>query len=106
LRNRLRAMAGVGVVLVCAALLVPAGAFAAHGGSTLSSPTANQYSHPSPPQGTQASGSNSPSGGSGGEQTIAGLPFTGADLGVLGAMAVVLVGGGLALRRIARSESA
>jgi hypothetical protein len=95
-----RLLACLALTLVCAvAFLAPAVAGAqVHQGS----PTADEYDPAlvPPPQSSNGSGG----GGSGDSATVAGLPFTGAEVGVLAIAAVVLVGGGMALRTYIRAE--
>ena len=88
------------------ALVVPSAAFAQSGSS---SPSNAQY-QPVNQQIAAAGGSGGPSsgpsaaaaggGGSSGGGSIAGLPFTGLDLGVLAFAAVALLGAGVTLRRL------
>ena len=86
-------------------LVVPSAAIAQSGSS---SPSNAQY-QPVNQQIAAAGGSGGPSsgpsaatsgGGSSGGGSIAGLPFTGLDLGVLAFAAVALLGTGVTLRRL------
>lgn len=78
-------------LIAVVALGVPCAALA----QTASSPTKAQYS----PTNRQIS-----AGDSQGHDTISGLPFTGLDVGIMAASAVVLLGAGVALRRFSNPE--
>jgi hypothetical protein len=90
------------LALAIGALAVPSAALAA-------SPTEKQYGT-TPHQIEAAGGGGGPSGGggptaptspsSGSKAIVAGLPFTGFDVGVLALAAVALLGTGVTLRRL------
>ena len=103
-------------LLTCLALLIPGAsiALASGSGSTGCSYTHNcslkKVDHASASR-TPSTGSTSPSAGSTspgvvnsadatGTTSAGSLPFTGLDVGALGAGAVVLLGAGMALRRV------
>jgi hypothetical protein len=75
--------------------LVALGAPAAAVAQTGNSPTKAQYG----PTNQQIS-----AGGDKGDDTIGGLPFTGLDVGIMAASAVLLLGAGVALRRLSDPE--
>ena len=92
---------------LCAALLVPATALAQ---DALSNPAASQYRPQSQVEGTSTNG---PTGGPAASNTAAAptaktategasgnLPFTGMDLAVVAGVALLMIGSGLALRRL------
>jgi len=100
-RSHLRVVLAVGL---CAALLVPATALAQ---DALSNPTAAQYEPQSQVQGTSTNG---PTSGPTASSTAAAptategasgnLSFTGMDLAVVAGVALLMIGSGLALRRL------
>ncbi len=96
---------------VCAALVVPPATAVAQ--DALSNPSAAQYVPQSQVQGTDTNGSNSgpaaantadaanPStAGAGGT-----LPFTGMDLAVVAAIALLMIGVGMGLRRLSEPRT-
>jgi hypothetical protein len=99
-RNR---FAGIALIVVTGALF--AGPATALAQDALSNPSAAQYEPQAQVQGTTTSGSvasnstPSSSGGGSGDGTGT-LPFTGMDVLVLSAVALALVGTGVALRRL------
>ena len=100
-RSHLRVVIAVGL---CVALLVPATALAQ---DVLSNPAAAQYQPQSQVQGTSTNG---PTSGPTASSTAAAptategasgtLPFTGMDLAVVAGVALLMIGSGLALRRL------
>jgi hypothetical protein len=101
-RNR---FAGFALIAVVGALAIgPATALAQ---DALSNPSSAQYEPQSQVQGTTTTGSaavNSSSGSNGGGSTGT-LPFTGLDVAVLAAVALALVGTGIALRRLSTPKA-
>ena len=97
-RNRI---AGIALIVVAGALFVgPASALAQ---DALSNPSAAQYNPQAQVQGTTTTGavaSNSSGTSSSGGDGTGTLPFTGMDVLVLSAVALALVGTGVALRRL------
>ena len=100
-RSHLRVMLAVGL---CAALLVPATALAQ---DALSNPAAAQYQPQSQVQGTSTSGptsgpaaSNTAAAPTATEGASGNLPFTGMDLALVAGVALLMIGSGLALRRL------
>jgi hypothetical protein len=101
-RNRI---SGLALIVVVAALFV--GPSTALAQDALSNPSAAQYEPQSQVQGTTTTGSQTPvaavsSGNGGGTGT---LPFTGMDVVVLAAVALALVGTGVALRRLSTPKA-
>jgi hypothetical protein len=97
IRLQHRRLSLLALILVCVvASLAPAVATAQV--SQRSDPTAAQYDPVTPPK------ANSGSGATDNGATVAGLPFTGAEVGVLAIAAIVLLGGGIALRTYSRAE--
>ena len=95
---------GIVVVTICLAALAVPGSALAQGGSN--SPTEAQYA----PASQQVTAGGGPGGGASStsaapsREPVGGLPFTGADLGVLALAAATLLGAGFLLRRMARPE--
>jgi hypothetical protein len=107
-RNRI---AGLALIVVLGALV--AGPATAMAQDALSNPSAAQYEPQSQVQGTATTGSKpvagnasggSNNGGSTGSSTGT-LPFTGLDVMVLAAVALALVGTGVALRRLSTPKA-
>lgn len=96
--RRVWAIPVVAIVAILAMVAGPQVALAQQG----LSPTQDQYD-PSRDQIEQQVGGGSapPSDGDSADRVISGLPFTGLDIGLLGAVAVLLTASGLALRRFA-----
>ena len=82
----------VALALIC---LVAVGAPCSALAQTASSPTKAQYGQTN----RQIS-----AGGGEGDHGISGLPFTGLDIGILAASAVMLLGAGVALRRLSKPQ--
>ena len=101
-RNRI---AGLALIAVIGALI--AGPATAMAQDSLSNPSAAQYEPQSQVQGTTTTGSNAvastPSSGGGGSTGT--LPFTGLDVMVLAAVALALIGTGVALRRLSAPKA-
>ena len=100
-RNR---FAGLVLIAVLAALVVgPATALAQ---DSLSNPSAAQYEPQSKVQGTTTTGNVASSASSNnGGGTTGTLPFTGLDVMVLAAVALALIGTGVALRRLSTPKA-
>jgi hypothetical protein len=100
-RNRI---AGLALIAVVGALFIgPASALAQ---DSLANPSAAQYEPQSQVQGTTTTGavaSNSSSGSNG--SSTGTLPFTGMDVLVLSAVALALIGTGVALRRLSTPKA-
>lgn len=98
-RNR---FAGLALIIVVGALF--AGPATALAQDALSNPSASQYEPRSQVEGTSTSGAvadnSASSGGNSGT-----LPFTGMDVLVLSAVALALVGTGVALRRLSTPKA-
>ena len=101
-RNRI---AGLALIVVVGALL--AGPATSMAQDALSNPSAAQYEPQSQVQGTTTTGSNSVAANtsSGGGGSTGTLPFTGLDVMVLAAVALALVGTGVALRRLSTPKA-
>jgi|tagenome__1003787_1003787.scaffolds.fasta_scaffold19742279_1 hypothetical protein len=101
-RNRIT---GLALIAVVGALFIgPASALAQ---DSLANPSAAQYEPQSQVQGTTTTGavaSNSSGGSSNGSSTGT-LPFTGMDVIVLSAVALALIGTGVALRRLSAPKA-
>jgi hypothetical protein len=100
-RSQLRVVLAVGL---CAALLVPATALAQ---DALSNPAAAQYQPQSQVQGTSTNGpssgptaSNTAAAPTATEGASGSLPFTGMDVAMVAGVALLMIGSGLALRRL------
>ena len=95
----------LGIVLVVAALAVPAGALAQ---DQLANPSASQYEPQQGVAGLTGGGSgtgspgvaNTPSSGGSDNGQLGSLPFTGMDLVIVAGVALLLTGTGLALHRL------
>lgn len=112
-KNRIRGSIPVAALVAAIALwLVPGAALAQQDGS----PAANQYG-PAPEQIEEAvergvvergvsrtDAHRDGDGAAAGERVVSALPFTGFDLGILGAAALLLSISGLTLRRLTRPE--
>ena len=102
-RNRI---AGLALIAVVGALFIgPASAFAQ---DSLANPSAAQYEPQSQVQGTTTTGAvaqNSSNGSSGNGSSTGTLPFTGMDVLVLSAVALALLGTGIALRRLSTPKA-
>jgi hypothetical protein len=111
LRTRMtvrKRFAGLALLAVVGALFV--GPATALGQDALSNPSAAQYEPQSQVQGQTTTGSNdavaaTPSSGSNGGGSTGSLPFTGLDVMVLAAVALALIGTGVALRRLSAPKS-
>jgi hypothetical protein len=90
--SRRRPVTCIALILAVIALAIPVSAATAAG--DCSNPTTSQYGS-SNDQFTNCAAHNG-----GGEPTIAGLPFTGLDIGVLAIAAAGLLGAGFTLRRL------
>ena len=108
MRNTARTrIAGIALIVVIGALV--AGPASAMAQDALSNPSSAQYEPQSQVQGTSATGAvadnatdnNNTSGGS----STGSLPFTGMDVLVLSAVALALVGTGVALRRLSAPKA-
>jgi hypothetical protein len=102
-RNR---FAGLALIIVVGALFVgPASALAQ---DALSNPSAAQYEPQSQVEGTSTNGTSTPAAAAVADTPSSGtgtLPFTGMDVLVLSAVALALVGTGVALRRLSTPKA-
>jgi len=100
-------IAGLALIVVIGALV--AGPATAMAQDALSNPSAAQYEPKSQVQGTTTTGNDAvaatPSGGSNNGGSTGTLPFTGLDVMVLAAVALALVGTGVALRRLSTPKA-
>jgi hypothetical protein len=105
-RKKISLLPALGMLLVMAALAVPAAAFAQ---DQLANPSAAQYEPQQGVQGISGSGTGSPTGSPGvaatpsssaGNGQLGSLPFTGMDLVIVAGVALLLTGTGLALHRL------
>jgi hypothetical protein len=100
-------IAGIALIAVIGALV--AGPAAALAQDALSNPSSAQYEPKSQVQGTTTTANdavaNTPSGGSSGGSSTGSLPFTGLDVLVLSAVALALIGTGVALRRLSTPKA-
>jgi hypothetical protein len=103
-RNR---FTGLALLAVVGALFV--GPATALGQDALSNPSAAQYEPQSQVQGETTTGNDAvaatPSSGSNDGGSTGSLPFTGLDVMVLAAVALALIGTGVALRRLSAPKS-
>jgi hypothetical protein len=99
--------AGLALIAVVGALFV--GHAAALAQDSLSNPSAAQYEPKSQVQGTTTTDNDAvaatPAGGSNNGGSAGTLPFTGLDVMVLAAVALALVGTGVALRRLSTPKA-
>jgi hypothetical protein len=104
MRNTARTrIAGIALVAVIGALIVgPASAFAQ---DALSNPSSAQYEPQSQVQGASTSGAVANTASSNSSHSSGTLPFTGMDVLVLSAVALALVGTGVALRRLSTPKA-
>jgi hypothetical protein len=98
-------IAGIALIAVIGALIAgPASALAQ---DALSNPSAAQYDPKQQVEGTTTTGAvaNTPSNNSSGGSGTGTLPFTGMDVLVLSAVALALIGTGVALRRLSTPKA-
>jgi hypothetical protein len=107
-KNARTRIAALALTAVIGALVAGPGTAMAQ--DALSNPSAAQYQPKSQVEGTTTTGAgavadnSSSSGGSGGSSTGT-LPFTGMDVLVLSAVALALIGTGIALRRLSSPKA-
>jgi hypothetical protein len=104
MRNTARTrIAGIALIAVIGALIVgPASAMAQ---DALSNPSSAQYEPQSQVQGASTTGAVADTASSNSSNGTGTLPFTGMDVLVLSAVALALIGTGVALRRLSTPKA-